>query len=176
MIFPTLPRRREACATPRPPQTTTTLCLQPYTSSCWSINPQSSISSQPLPFYKPQQPLLVFFFNPFILILCEVSFPWCETDPDINHSQHKSQPRCINTTTNSNGIRCQCPIVSPKVYITSLLFSYKLNCREHLHDFTRLPTIWPDNLLQVTLQHAKALFGFWFGWFLLKSTCWCYIK
>ena len=46
---------------------------------------------QQLPFNKPQQSPLVFFFfsflNTSILLLLEVSFPLCGVDLDINHSR-----------------------------------------------------------------------------------------
>lgn len=61
MIFPTLPRRREACPPPH--------AFNPAPALAGLLILSHQSPPQTLPFYKPQQPLLVFFFfNPFILI------------------------------------------------------------------------------------------------------------
>ena len=122
---------------------------------------------QQLPFYKPQQSPLVFFF--FILLThlsssyLRSAFHYVELIWTLTTPEQKSQPGQINIHSHRiNGLRWERLTVPLGVYVTSLLVLWKLNWRQNLPGCTKSQPVWPDNLQEgfVCFKHTKALFCF----------------
>ena len=117
------------------------------------------------PFYKPQHspPVFLFFFFLFLAYLSSSylrsAFHYVELIWTLTTPEQKSQPGQINIHSHRiNGIRWECLTVPLGVYVTSLLFLWKLNWRLNLPGPTKCQTMWPDNLQEDTLNTEKLCF------------------